>query len=30
MKLEINHGRIIGIKEQELNPILPNSDLSYI
>ena len=30
MKLTIKHGRITGIGEQELNPILPKSDLSFI
>jgi hypothetical protein len=30
MKLEINHGEIIGIKDQILNPILPTEDLSFI
>ena len=30
MKLKINHGRIIGIENQVLNPVLPTSDLSFI
>ncbi len=30
MNIKINHGRIIGIENQTLNPILPNSDLSYV
>jgi len=30
MKLKVKHGRIIGIEGQELNPILPNTDLSFI
>ena len=30
MKLKINHGRIIGIENQALNPIIPTSDLSFI
>jgi len=30
MKLEINHGRIVGIEDQILNPILPTSELSYV
>jgi len=30
MKLTIQQGRITGIKEQELNPVLPESDLSFV
>lgn len=30
MKLTIQKGRIIGIGDQILNPIIPNSDLSFI
>ncbi len=30
MKLNIKHGRIVGIGEQDLNPVLPTTDLSFI
>lgn len=30
MKLNIKNGRILRIEEQELNPVLPTSDLSFI
>jgi len=30
MKLKIKNGRILGIEEQELNPVLPTTDLSFM
>ena len=30
MKIKVSHGRIIGIEEQDLNPVLPTEDLSFV
>ncbi|MBT3404657.1 hypothetical protein HN832_03020 [archaeon] len=30
MKIKVSHGRIIGIEEQDLNPVLPTTDLSFV
>ena len=30
MKIKLNHGRIIGIEGQDLNPVLPTEDLSFV